>query len=126
MSKSVNSVTLLGNIGQAPESKNLGNGGTLTMVSVATNERKKSGETWVDHTEWHSVVLFGRLAEIAKQYLRKGSKVYISGRLRTTSWEDDHQVKRWKTNIVADDLILLDGATDRQPEVPANAYSEGF
>jgi single-strand DNA-binding protein len=127
MSKSVNSVTLLGNIGQPPESKTLQNGTALTMVSVATNERKKNGETWVDHTEWHSVVFFGRLAEIAKQYLRKGSKVYVCGRLRTSSWEDDHQVKRWKTSIVAEELVLLDGHDDsRQPSVPDEAYSEVF
>lgn len=127
MSKSVNSVTLLGNIGQPPESKTLQNGTVLTMVSLATNERRKSGEAWVDHTEWHSVVFFGRLAEIAKQYLRKGSKVYVCGRLRTSSWEDDHQVKRWKTNIVAEELVLLDGRDDsRQPGVPDEAYSEAF
>lgn len=125
MSKSVNSVTLLGNVGQPPQSKDSAGGGLRTMVSLATNERRKSGETWVDHTEWHSVVFFGRLAEIARQYLRKGSKVYVSGRLRTVSWEDDAQVKRWKTNIVADELILLDGRSDAS-EPPDSTYKGEF
>lgn len=124
MGKSVNSVTLLGNVGQPPESKSLPNGTVLTTVSLATNERKKSGADWVDHTEWHSVVFFGRLAEIAQQYLRKGAKVYVSGRLRTTSWEDDHQVKRYRTSIIAEDLVLLDRADHGQP--PSEAYEEAF
>ncbi len=126
MSKSVNSVTLLGNVGQPPESKQLQNGTSLTMVSLATNERKKSGDTWVDHTEWHSVVLFGKLADVAKQYLHKGSKVYISGRLRTSSWEDDQQVKRWKTSIIAEELILLDKPTNGQPAAPDETYQGDF
>ena len=128
MSKSVNSVTLLGNIGQPPETKT-GQSGTLrTMASIATNERKKvvGTDKWEDHTEWHSVVFFGRLAEIARDYLRKGSKVYISGRLRTISWEDDTQQKRWKTNIVAEELVLLDGKDSGPAKVPDEAYSEAF
>jgi single-strand DNA-binding protein len=126
VSKSVNQVTLLGNVGQPPESKKLQNGTSLTMVSIATNERKKNGSEWIDHTEWHSVVCFGRLAEIAAQYVRKGSKVYICGRLRTTSWEDGHQVKRWKTNIVADDLILLDRSESAGARPPDESYAEAF
>lgn len=128
MSKSVNSVTLLGNVGQAPESKVSQNGTPRTTVSIATNERRKvpNSDKWEDHTEWHSVILFGRLAEIARDYLRKGSKVYISGRLRTISWEDDTQQKRWRTNIVANELILLDGKDNAAAQVPEEAYSEAF
>jgi single-strand DNA-binding protein len=126
MSKSVNSVTLLGNVGQPPETKASQNGTLRTTVSIATNERKKVGEKYEDHTEWHSVIFFGRLAEIARDYLRKGSKVYISGRLRTISWEDDTQQKRWKTNIVAEELVLLDGKDSSPAKVPDEAYSGAF
>jgi single-strand DNA-binding protein len=125
MSKSVNSVTLLGNIGQPPESRKTKSGTALTMVSIATNERKKvpNSDKWEDHTEWHSVVFFGRLAEIAAQYLRKGSKLYVEGRLRTTSWEDDQQVKRWKTSIIAEELVLLDAHENRPPQPPEDALA---
>ncbi len=129
MSKSVNSVTLLGNVGQVPESKQSQNGTLRTTASIATNERKKvpGTDNWIDHAEWHSVIFFGRLAEIARDYLRKGSKVYVSGRLRTVSWEDDHQQKRWRTNIVAEELVLLDTKEDTRPAaVPDEAYSEAF
>jgi single-strand DNA-binding protein len=128
MSKSVNSVTLLGNVGQPPETKASQNGTLRTTVSIATNERKKvpNSDKWEDHTEWHSVILFGRLAEIARDYLRKGSKVYISGRLRTISWEDDTQQKRWKTNIVTEELVLLDSKDAGTAKVPDEAYSGAF
>lgn len=126
MSKSVNSVTLLGNVGQPPESKTSQNGTLRTTASIATNERKRVGDKWEDHTEWHSVIFFGRLAEIARDYLRKGSKVYVEGRLRTISWEDEHQQKRWRTNIVAEELVLLDGKDGRQDAVPDEAYPEAF
>jgi single-strand DNA-binding protein len=126
MSKSVNSVMLLGNVGQPPESRSLPNGTSVTMVSLATNERKKQGENWVDHTEWHSVTFFGKLSDVVKQYVRKGSKIFVTGRLRTTSWEDDHQIKRWKTNIIAEELILLDSKDARQPDVPEESYAGEF
>jgi len=126
MSKSVNSVTLLGNVGQAPESRKLQNGTTLTTVSLATNETKKVGQEWKDHVEWHSVVFYARLAEIARDYLRKGSKVYIEGRLRTSSWEDDTQTKRWRTNIVACELILLDPHPAGASQPPNESYAEAF
>jgi single-strand DNA-binding protein len=128
MSKSVNKVILLGNIGQAPETKTLGNGTMLTTASLATNERKKVPNTdkWEDHTEWHSLVFFGRTAEIARDYLRKGSKCYVEGHLRTTSWEDDHQVKRWKTTVIIDELTLLDGKDSNSSKMPDEAYSEAF
>ncbi len=128
MSKSVNCVTLLGNVGQPPESKTSQNGTLRTTASIATNERKKVPNTdkWEDHTEWHSVIFFGRLAEIARDYLRKGAKVYVSGRLRTISWEDETQQKRWKTNIVADELVLLDSKDAGATKPPEEAYSEAF
>jgi single-strand DNA-binding protein len=126
MSKSVNNATLLGNVGQVPESRTLANGTSVTTVSLATNERKKSGENWVDHTEWHAITFFGKLADVVKQYVRKGSKIYVTGHLRTSSWEDEHQVKRWKTTIIAEELVLLDANDNRQPAQPEETYTEAF
>lgn len=125
MSKSVNKVILLGNVGQPPESKNLQNGTLRTMVSIATNERVKKGDAWEDHTEWHRVVFFGRLAELARDYLRKGSKVYLEGKLRTYKWEDDTQQTRWSTNIIAEEITLLDSRDTRQPQAPDEAMESG-
>lgn len=126
MSKSVNSVILLGNVGQLPESRTLANGTSVTTVSLATNERKKSGDTYVDYAEWHSVTFFGKLADVVKQYVHKGSKIYVTGHLRTSSWEDDQQVKRSKTSIVAEELILLDANENRQPPTPTEVYEAAF
>jgi single-strand DNA-binding protein len=126
MSKGVNTVMLLGNVGREVETRTTQTGLLVANLSVATNERQKSGNEWKDHTEWHYVTLFGRMAEIARDYLHKGSKVFISGKLRTTSWEDEHQVKRFRTCIIADVLNLLDGAQDRPPEPPADAYEAQF
>ncbi len=118
--KSVNKVILLGNVGQAPETRALSNGTLLTTVSLATNERFKQGDDWKDRTEWHTVLFYSRLAEIARDYLRKGSKVYVEGRIRTDSWDDkDTGRKQYRTRIVATDVTLLDSRDNRQPEPPA-------
>jgi single-strand DNA-binding protein len=126
MSKGVNNVQLLGNVGRDVETNATKTGLLVANISIATNERQKSGNEWKDHTEWHAVTAFGRTAEIARDYLHKGSQVFITGKLRTTSWEDDHQVKRYRTGIIADDLILLDGAPGRPPEPPPEAYEGTF
>jgi single-strand DNA-binding protein len=126
MSKGVNKVTILGNVGRDIETRTTQTGLLVATVTVATNERQKSGNEWKDHTEWHHVTLFGRMAEIARDYLKKGSQVFIEGKLRTTSWEDDHQVKRYRTGIIADELTLLGGAQDRPPEPPVEAYEGAF
>ena len=125
MSKSLNKVMLLGNVGQPPEVKT-GSGTLRTMVSLATNERVKKGENWEDHTEWHRVVFFGRTAEIVRDYVKKGSKIFVEGRLRTYKYEDEHQVTRWVTNIVATDVTLLDGGDHKQPAPPDDAYGGEF
>lgn len=117
MSKSVNKVILLGNVGQQPEVKQ-SNGSLRVTISLATNERRKSGDNWQDFTEWHRVVFFGRLAEIARDYLRKSSKVFIEGKIRTHKW-DDNGTTRYSTNIVADDLSLLDGNNTAGRPLPA-------
>jgi single-strand DNA-binding protein len=124
VAKSVNKVILLGNLGKDPESKNSAGGTLRTMVSIATTERVKKGDKWEDTTEWHSVVMFGRLAEIARDYLRKGSKVFIEGRLKTHKWEGDDQQTHWRTDIIATEISLIDGnrGDARPPAAPEDSY----
>ncbi len=109
--KSVNKVILLGNLGKDPEVKYTPQGTPVAKLTVATNYRyKDKNEQWQDQTEWHNVVLWQRLAEIAGEYLKKGSKVYIEGRLQTRSWDDKQtNQKRYMTEVVANDLVLLGG-----------------
>jgi single-strand DNA-binding protein len=111
MAKSVNKVILIGNLGKDPEVKYTPSGTAVAKVSVATNERyKDKAGQWQDRTEWHNVVLWQRLAEIAGEYLKKGGKVYIEGRLQTRSWDDKQtNQKKYMTEIVASDLVLLSG-----------------
>ncbi len=109
--KSVNKVILVGNLGKDPEVKYTPSGTPVAKLTLATNERfkDKSGE-WQDRTEWHNVVLWQRLAEIAGEYLKKGGKVYIEGRLQTRSWDDKTSgQKKYMTEVVASDLVLLGG-----------------
>ena len=111
MAKSVNKVILIGNLGKDPEVKYTPSGTAVAKITLATNERfkDKSGE-WQDRTEWHNVVLWQRLAEIAGEYLKKGGKVYIEGRLQTRSWDDKQtNQKKYMTEVVASDLVLLGG-----------------
>ena len=109
--KSVNKVILIGNLGKDPEVKYTPSGTPVAKLALATNERykDKNGE-WQDRTEWHNVVLWQRLAEIAGEYLKKGGKVYIEGRLQTRSWDDKQtNQKKYMTEVVASDLVLLGG-----------------
>ena len=109
MARGINKVILIGNLGRDPETRYAQNGSAVTNFSVATSESwrdRTTGENQ-ERTEWHNVVCFARLAEIAGEYLRKGSKVYIEGSLRTTSWEQDGQ-KRYRTEIMARELQMLD------------------
>ncbi len=111
MAKSVNKVILVGNLGRDPEVKYTPNGVPVAKFSLATNERykDKAGE-WQDRTEWHNIVAWQRLAEIVGEYVKKGSKVYIEGRLQTSSWEDKQSgEKKYRTEIIAHDLVLLGG-----------------
>jgi single-strand DNA-binding protein len=109
--KSVNKVILLGNLGKDPEVKYTPSGTPVAKLALATNERFKDKDgQWQDRTEWHNIVLWQRLAEIAGEYLKKGSKVYIEGKLQTRSWEDKQtNQKRYMTEVVANDLVLLGG-----------------
>ncbi len=110
--KSVNKVILLGNLGKDPEVKYTPSGTAVATFSIATNYRTKdktSGE-WQDHTEWHKVVCWERMAEIAGEYLKKGRSVYVEGRLQTRSWDDKETgQKKYMTEIIAQDLVLLGG-----------------
>jgi len=109
--KSVNKVILVGHLGKDPEVKYTPQGTAVAKVSVATNWRSKDKDgQWQDHTEWHNVVLWERLAEVAGEYLKKGRQVYIEGRLQTRSWDDKQTgQKKYMTEIVANDLVLLGG-----------------
>ena len=110
MAKSVNKVILIGNLGKDPEVKYTPSGTPVAKFSLATNERykDKSGE-WQDRTEWHNIVAWQRLAEIVGEYVKKGQKLYIEGRIQTRSWEDKDGQKKYMTEIVANDLVLLSG-----------------
>ncbi len=115
--KSVNKVILVGNVGQDPEVRYTASGVPVAKVSLATNERfKDKNDQWQDRTEWHSVVAWQRLAEIVGEYVRKGSKLYIEGKLQTSSWEDKQSGERkHRTEIVARDIVLL-GSRDNGQE----------
>jgi single-strand DNA-binding protein len=112
--KSVNKVILVGNLGKDPEVKYTPQGTPVAKITLATNERFKDKDgNWQDRTEWHNVVLWQRLAEIAGEYLKKGGKVYIEGRLQTRSWDDKQTgQKKYMTEVVANDLVLLGGRGD--------------
>jgi single-strand DNA-binding protein len=123
MAKSVNKVILVGNVGQDPEVKYTANGIPIAKVSLATNERfKDRNEQWQDRTEWHSIVAWQRLAEIVGEYVRKGSKVYVEGKLQTSTWEDKQTgEKRHRTEIVAREILLLSSRENGQEDRQTNA-----
>jgi len=128
MAKSVNKVILVGNVGQDPEVKYTASGVPVAKVSLATNERSKDkNDAWQDMTEWHSVVAWQRLAEIVGEYVRKGSKVYIEGKLQTSSWEDKQSGERkYRTEVVARDIVLLgtrDNGQEGTGETPSGRSS---
>jgi single-strand DNA-binding protein len=109
MAKSLNKVMLIGNVGKDPEVKYTPRGIPVAKLSVATNEafKDKAGE-WQERTEWHNVVAFQRLAEIVGEYVQKGKKLYIEGRLQTSSWEDKPSgQKKYRTEVIAQTLLLL-------------------
>lgn len=110
MARGVNKVILIGNLGQDPEVKYMPNGNAVTNITVATSESwkdKNTGEQ-TDKTEWHRVVFFRRLAEIVGEYLKKGSKVYIEGKLQTRKWQDKNGKDNWTTEIIASEMQMLD------------------
>ena len=113
MAKSVNKVILIGNLGKDPEVKYTPSGTAVANFTLATNERYKDKDgQWQDRTEWHNIVAWQRTAEIVGEYLKKGRSVYVEGRLQTRSWDDKDGQKHYKTEIVAQDLVLLGGGRE--------------
>ena len=123
MARGVNKVILVGNCGKDPETRYMPSGGAVTKISIATSDSwkdKQSGEQ-KDRTEWHNVVFFGRLGEIAGEYLRKGSQVYVEGSLRTNKWQDKSGNDRYTTEIVASEMQMLGGRSSGDSYAPAQA-----
>jgi len=114
MARGVNKVILLGNLGKDPEVKYTQSGMAVARFSLATTERAKDKDgNWQDKTEWHNLVAFGRTAEVAGEYLKKGRTVYIEGVLRTSSWDDKESgQKKYRTEIIVNDLVLLGGGRE--------------
>jgi single-strand DNA-binding protein len=126
---SVNKVIIVGNLGRDPEVRYLPEGGAITNISVATTDtwKDKSGEKQ-ERTEWHRVAFFGKLAEIAGEYLKKGSQIYVEGALRTRKWQDKEGKERYTTEIVADRMQMLGsrgGGSEPMAREPAAAASGG-
>ena len=118
MSRGVNKVILIGTAGKDPEVRYMPNGNAVTNISIATSESwkdKQTGQTQ-ERAEWHNLVFFNRLGEIAGEYLRKGSKVYIEGSLRTDKWQDNEGKDRYKVNIVVSNMQMLDAKGDNQQQ----------
>lgn len=120
MARGINKVILIGNLGQDPDTRFTAQGSAVTNLNLATDESYKDKQTgqMVPKTEWHRVVLFNRLAEIAKEYLKKGSKVYIEGRLQTRKWQDQSGQDRYTTEIVGNELQMLDSRAGGGYEQP--------
>jgi single-strand DNA-binding protein len=111
MARGINKVIVVGNLGQDPDTRYMPSGSAVTNITVATNESWKDKQTGEqkDRTEWHKVVMFDRLAEISAEYLRKGSQVYIEGKLQTRKWQDKDGNDRYTTEIVAKEMQMLGG-----------------
>jgi len=126
MAKSVNKVILLGNVGKDPEIRSTGGGTMVATFSIATSERSKDQQgNWVDRTEWHNIVAYGKVAEIVRDYVKKGSKLYVEGRLQTRNWDDKEHAGRkvYRTEIIVADLSLLSGREEGSG--PYNRSSQG-
>lgn len=115
MARGINKVILVGNLGRDPEVRYTPNGGAIANITIATTDQWKDKQTgqMQDRTEWHRVVMFGRLGEIAGEYLKKGSQVYIEGRLQTRKWQDQSGQDRYTTEIVANEMQMLGSAGGR-------------
>lgn len=126
MANGVNKVIIVGNLGGDPEVRYMPNGNAVTNITVATSEKWKDKQTGQDQerTEWHRICFFNRIAEIAGEYLRKGSKIYIEGSLRTRKWQDQSGADRYTTEIIASELQMLDSrgsdnGSYQAPQAPA-------
>ena len=127
MARGINKVILIGNLGQDPEVRFTPSGTAVANLNLATSDTwmdKQSGQRQ-ERTEWHRIVLFNKTAEIAQQYLKKGSKVYIEGRLQTRKWQDQNGQDKYSTEIVVSDMIMLDSKSQngQQNQAPQGGYS---
>ena len=120
MASGVNKAIILGNVGNDPELKYTASGNAIANISIATSESWKDKQTGQkqEKTEWHKVSAFGRLAEIIGEYVKKGSKVYIEGKIQTRKWQDKNGEDRYTTEIVANELQLLDSRSDTPAQAP--------
>jgi len=127
MAKGVNKVLLLGNLGKDPEIRTTPNGMTIATFSLATAERAKdSTGNWVDKTEWHNLVAFQRTAEIIRDYVKKGSQIFVEGKIQTRSWDDKESgQKKYRTEILVNELTLLGGGSGRN-EGGSSSSSGGY
>ena len=126
MAKSINKVTLLGNLGKDPEVKFLPSGQAVANFGIATTDRvkDKTSDQWTDRTEWHNITAYGRTAEIVRDYVKKGNKLYIEGRLTTRSWDDKETGKKvYRTEIVVNELVLLSGRGEGADGAATGSYS---
>ncbi len=124
MAKSVNKVTLLGNVGKDPEIRATPGGTMVASFSLATTDRTKDPSgNWTDRTEWHNLVAFQRTAEIIRDYVKKGSKLYVEGKIQTRSWDDKTSgEKKYRTEIIVNDISLLSGKGEGES---GSSYSRG-
>ena len=126
MARGVNKAIIVGTLGQDPEIRYTANGSAVANISVATNESwkdKQTGEAQ-ERTEWHRIVMFGRLAEIAQQYLKKGSQAYFEGRIQTRKWQDQSGNDRYSTEIVANEMQMLGGRAGAGGGAPMESGSQ--
>jgi len=130
MSNGLNKVLIIGNLGSDPEIKYTSSGSAVANLSIATSERWKDRNTGEqkEQVEWHRVVLFSRLAEIAEQYLKKGSKVFVEGKLQTRDWEDAEGKKRYTTEVIAREMTMLDSrsGSDNAPQPQSSGTEDNF
>jgi single-strand DNA-binding protein len=121
----LNKAILIGRLGKDPEIRATQSGGSVVSFSVATNHSQKNAQgEWNDITEWHNIVVFGNRAEFAGKYLSKGQLVYIEGRLQTSSWEDQNGQKKYKTEVIANDLQMLGSKSDNSAQTANSAPLE--
>jgi len=126
MSKTVNKVQILGHVGKDPDVKVTPGGTVVANFSIATTEREKdSGGNWTDRTEWHNIVTFSKTAEVIRDYVHKGDKIYIEGKLRTQSWNDKNTgEKKYRTEIMAFELVLLGNKPKDAQDDPQSSGSD--
>lgn len=128
MAKSVNKVILLGNVGKDPEIRSTPGGTMVANLTLATSDRFQDQQgNWQDRTEWHNLVAFKRTAEIIRDYVKKGSKLYVEGKIQTRSWDDKETgAKRYKTEILVNDLSLLSGREEGSGPYSRSSSSSNY